>query len=114
MREQADVSVNFIEILLEGSLPYRWRCLRAIPLSVIDRGQVLATALTILHSSARIHLKLPGINRSSETRIVLSRILIVSIVFGVVDMLRGEIDTESFFGDFESDNRHHGNALISS
>ncbi len=48
----------------------------------------------------RINFKFYRLNEASKTRIILPRILVICIVFGVVDMLLWPINTKTVFRHF--------------
>lgn len=55
----------------------------------------------ILHARIRIDQELLLLDRSSETRVVLSCVLIVGIVLWVINVLLRAVDSQSLLGDLE-------------
>lgn len=55
----------------------------------------------VLHASLRINLKLDGLNRWSQSWIILPGILIIGIVLRIVDMLLRPVHSQSFFCHFK-------------
>jgi hypothetical protein len=61
------------------------------------RSPTTFSSNVILHAGLGINFQLDGLNRTTETKIILPCILIISIILWVVDMLLGPIDSKAFF-----------------
>ncbi len=55
----------------------------------------------ILHASVHVNLKFDLLDRSPKTRIILSCIFVIGVVFGVVNMLLRPVDAQTFFRDLK-------------
>jgi len=73
------------------------------PFDKARRGRPAAGLVgdVILHASLRINLEFGRRHWSTKTRVVLSGILIVGIVFRVIDVFLGTIASETLFSDLE-------------
>ena len=54
--------------------------------------------LLVLHASLGINFKLNGLNRATETSIILPCVLVICVAFRIVDMLLRSVNSEAFIG----------------
>lgn len=72
--------------------------------SDVSRRSVPATILVgdvVLHAGLAVELQLLRVDGRAQVRVNLTRILVVIVVLGVVDVFNGQVNTQSLLGHLE-------------